>query len=551
MKKLIEWIKSPASDRFFLIVVIFLLNVVSVRSFVRLDLTSQKTYSLSKASKNVVKNIESPLSIKMFFSEDLPSPYNNVQQYLTDLLSEYKSNASSAFSYQIYDMSKEENQRIAQEYGLSPVQIDTVETAGFSSKIAWMGIAITYGDYIASIDALKTSADIEYKITTTISKIISAQEADAEAMYQIGYITGHKEYELRSNRYAQSYFETGAGNFRTLLSDIYSIKEIDLTHENIPVNLNAIIINGPKEEIPEDQLKKIDDYIMQGGNVAFFVDALDEYFVDNDQLPIFLENNSNITKLLEGYGIKIDGSFVMDQKCFYQNQSGFGKQLLHWVPVIDKDSTPRKNAITDNLGGILLFCASPIDISEIEKKSDIKTTVLAKSSDESWRAKENIILYPGSNLPSENESLKAENLAVLAEGNFSSAFNPSVKSTFKSKIVVVSSGASTTDVIVDSEGTSATALFIRNIIDYVNNNEDFCAMRTKGTRLDFISIKNEKSAFIVKMLNEFGLAVVIILIGFIVWRMRIARRYIIHQKYNPEDKRFISSKKNDKEGSEK
>ena len=140
---------------------------------------------------------------------------------------------------------------------------------------------------------------------------------------------------------------------------------------------------------------------------------------------------------------------------------------------------------------------------------------------------------------------------MLAEGNFSSAFNPSVKSTLKSKIVVVSSGASTTDVIVDSEGTSATALFLRNIIDYVNNNEDFCAMRTKGTRLDFISIKNEKSAFIVKMLNEFGLAVVIILIGFIVWRMRIARRYIIHQKYNPDDKRFISSKKNDEKGSEK
>lgn len=546
-----KWLKSSSGDRLLLFFVIVLLNLVSIRSFVRLDLTNQKTYSISKASKDMVKHIDAPLSIKVFFSKNLPAPYSTVEQYLTDLLSEYKANASGNFSYQSYDMSKEQNQRIAQEYGLSPVQVDTLETAGFTSKIAWMGIAITYGDYIAAIDALKTTADLEYKLTTTISKIISAQDSKTQNVFEIGYITGHHENELRANPYADSFLNTGAGNYRNLLSDIYSIRQIDLSNEDIPESIKCIVINGPKDPIPEDHLKKIDSFILRGGNVAFYYDPLDEYIPDTEQLPIYLPNESNLDKLLSAYGINIESYYVLDSKCFTQNQSGYGKQFLNWVPVIEKNGTPKKNAITDNLGGILFFCNGPIDISEIEKNPDIKTTVLAKTSKDSWTVNENIILYPGTMLPLETSELKQHDIAVLLEGKFTSAFNPSEKAAASGKIVVVSSSACTTDILIDADGVSPTAMFNRNIIDYLNGNEDFCTMRTKGQRLDFISIKNERSALIVKLLNQFGLALVVILIGFIVWRMRLAKRYLIHQRYNPEDSRTLTKESKSKKKGDK
>ena len=73
----------------------------------------------------------------------------------------------------------------------------------------------------------------------------------------------------------------------------------------------------------------------------------------------------------------------------------------------------------------------------------------------------------------------------------------------------------------------------------VNENPDFCTMRTKGTRLDFISIKSQKSVALVKILNEFALALVVLIAGFFVWRMRITRKYFIHQKYNSDDRRLI------------
>ena len=71
-------LKNSSVDRFLLFIVIVLLNLVSIRGFVRFDLTSQKTYSLSKASKDMVKHLEAPLSIKIFFSKNLPVQWNNI-----------------------------------------------------------------------------------------------------------------------------------------------------------------------------------------------------------------------------------------------------------------------------------------------------------------------------------------------------------------------------------------------------------------------------------------------------------------------------------------
>lgn len=550
MKKIVpHWFNHSAGDRFLLMIFIILLNLVSIRSFIRLDLTSQKTYSLSKASKDMIKHIQAPLSIKVFFSKNLPSPYNTVEQYLLDVLSEYKANSAGNFSYQSYDMSKEQNQRIAQEYGLSPVQVDTLENTGFTSKIAWMGIAITYGDYIASIDALKTTADLEYKLTTTVSKIIAAQDSQIENLFQVGYITGHKENELRANPYSQSMLNTGSGNYRNLLSDIYSIKQIDLNQENIPSTLKCIILNGPKEKIPHEHLAKIDDYLLNGGNIVFYLDPLEEIISDDQTPPVYVPNKSGLNEFLNGYGINIDPYYVFDDNCFTQNQSGFGKQFLSWVPVVEKNNLARKNPVTANLGGILFFCNGPVNIDKIKTNENIKTTVLAQSSKNSWTVNENIILYPGHMLPGKDAQKKSENLAILAEGIFTSSFNSNIKGSKPAKIIVVSSSACTTDILIDELGASPTAMFNRNIIDYLSDNEDFCTMRTKGQRLDFISIQNEKSAVIVKLLNEFGLAIVVLLIGFIVWRFRLARHYLIQQKYNPGDKRIVKKiKDTDKKG---
>lgn len=173
LKRFLAWITGPKSDLALFLVLIVLANLVGARAFFRLDLTARHSYSLSAASRETVKTLEQPLGMKVFFSEQLPAPYNSVSRYLDDLLSEYKGAANRQFTYEIFDMTKEENQQLASGYGLQMIQIQEVKDNEVGYKNVWMGLAIVYSDGIETLDGLTSTEGLEYRITTTIGKMIS------------------------------------------------------------------------------------------------------------------------------------------------------------------------------------------------------------------------------------------------------------------------------------------------------------------------------------------------------------------------------------------
>lgn len=175
--KFISWLKNPAADTALFIVLLVLLNLVSFRSFLRWDLTRAKSYSLSKASKELVKTLEEPLDIKVFFSNNLPSEYSSVSQYVKDLLAEYKSSSNGNLTCSYPDMDDEESQALARKYGINQVQIQEIANNQVGIKAVYMGIAFTYADQVEKLDNLTSSEGLEYKITQTIGKIISNTNA--------------------------------------------------------------------------------------------------------------------------------------------------------------------------------------------------------------------------------------------------------------------------------------------------------------------------------------------------------------------------------------
>lgn len=172
--KFISWIKNPSADIWLFIVAVVLLNLVASRAFFRIDLTESKSYSLSSSSKEVVKNLEEPLNVKVFFSANLPSPYSNVEQYVKDILAEYGNSANKNFSCEFFDMEDYDNQRIARGYGLNQIQIRELKNNEVGLKNVFMGIVLSYADQIEKIDGISSSDGLEYKITSAIGKIISS-----------------------------------------------------------------------------------------------------------------------------------------------------------------------------------------------------------------------------------------------------------------------------------------------------------------------------------------------------------------------------------------
>jgi ABC-2 type transport system permease protein len=161
-------------------VVVVLVNLVGLTLFARVDLTKDKLYSISEASREVVSTLSEPLTINVFFTKNLPAPHNNTERYLHDLLSEYSQFANRYFNYRFYDVSPEEgdmteeareNQKLARNYGIFPVQIQAIEKDEVKFRKAYMGLVIIHGDLMERIPTITSTEGLEYKLTMAIQKL--------------------------------------------------------------------------------------------------------------------------------------------------------------------------------------------------------------------------------------------------------------------------------------------------------------------------------------------------------------------------------------------
>lgn len=693
MKKLINFIKSPKSDLILFFLLVLFANLVLSKAFFRLDLTAPKSYSLSKVSKQAVKTLEEPLSVKVFFTDNLPAPYSSVYQYIKDILVEYKNAGNQNFSYELVDMEKPENENLARGYGISQVQIQEVKNNEVGLKQAWMGIALIYADRIEALNNLTSSDGLEYKITTKIEEMVSTTSALAgldgkakltlyetsalskfriigfgdlssqvEKVYQnvnkknmsrldfvkidpseseiaslsdkfgiqvlnwqdengvqhsgaiglvleygdkfnllpiqmgrdlfgrnmivgadsleddleeslksivskseeIGYITGHGELDIEDS-------EKGSGRLANLVSDRYSFKKIDLTKDEIPSSLTSILIDGPKSTFTDEELYKIDQYLLRGGNVLLFSDSFDEKMPEGQMAyymqPTYSPISTGLEKNLDKYGIVLGKNYVMDKNCYTQNAQNYGKVNFYFAPLLQKDSLNQKSYITKNLGYVITIQNSSVDVSKAEENPDLRVTVLAKSSPGSWTMEKDVTTNPLSiSVPAEKDAegksnFKSENLAVLIEGKFNSAFkkapssdsdaknadglsskNHLEKSVQNGKILVITSSKLTTSQLIDENGNEPVALFVRNAVDYMNGEEELCSMRTKGLSLNALTVKNTQAATFAKYFNEIGLAVFVAVAGLLALLKIRARKRAIRAKYNPNDERVVEKR---------
>ncbi|MBI5417181.1 Gldg family protein [Candidatus Poribacteria bacterium] len=158
-------------------IVIVLLNIVCTTLFFRLDLTSNKVYSLSEESKKSVATLSEPLTIKVFFTNKLPAPYNNIERYLRDLLGEYAIASNKFFNYEFYDVSTDgnekvkQNQELAANYGIYPVQVQNIEQDEVKFQKAYMGMVFIHGDIVEALPTVSTTEGLEFNITSTIRKM--------------------------------------------------------------------------------------------------------------------------------------------------------------------------------------------------------------------------------------------------------------------------------------------------------------------------------------------------------------------------------------------
>ncbi len=152
--------------------ILVFVNVISINIFYRFDLTGNKIYTLSDASKNLVKNLDDKFVVKSYFTDNLPSPYNNTRRYLKEILDDYRNYSNGNFQYEIISPSDEaELQKDAEQYGIQPVQVQTFKNDRAEAMKAYMGLVFLYGGKQETLPFIGNTQNLEYDITGVIKRM--------------------------------------------------------------------------------------------------------------------------------------------------------------------------------------------------------------------------------------------------------------------------------------------------------------------------------------------------------------------------------------------
>ena len=168
------------SNIIFYAIIIFGLMVFVYNFSYKLDMTEGNNFTLSQVSRDLVRQMEEKVNIKVFLSKNMPVPYNNLEINVNDILYEYKQLSRGNFDYTIYDCTIKEadkseevknNIEEAKRYGLKPVSMQTAESGKRSLTQGYMAMVIEYANIIEKLDQLPPDASIEFKITSILHKI--------------------------------------------------------------------------------------------------------------------------------------------------------------------------------------------------------------------------------------------------------------------------------------------------------------------------------------------------------------------------------------------
>ncbi|MBI3291593.1 MAG: GldG family protein, partial [Elusimicrobia bacterium] len=277
--------------------VLVVLNLLAGWVFARWDLSDGKVYSLSAASKKLVRSLEDPVLLKVFFSPQLPAPYNTQTAYVRDLLGEYQTYSRGKVRPEFIGTDDEEKfRRDALSAGMLPVRFTSIASDQLQVKEGFMGLALYYGDKKEVIPVIKETTGMEYDLTSAIRRLTIPQKK------AIAFTTGHGERSLTGEQH----------DFREALGQLYEVKDLDLKAKPTEyLELTALCVLGPKEPWDEKSLYALDQWIMRGTPTALF---LDKYIVD---LQMFWARavNTGLEPLLAQYGLKVENDLIFDRQC--------------------------------------------------------------------------------------------------------------------------------------------------------------------------------------------------------------------------------------------
>jgi gliding-associated putative ABC transporter substrate-binding component GldG len=503
--------------------ILILLNIVAVRWFGRIDMTGNKLFTLADASKHLMQSLDDKVTVKAYFTEDLPAPYNNHRRLLLDQLNEYRAYSRGNLQFEFIDPTGEKGEREAQEQGVGPVQVQVVKEDKFEVKRAYMGVVFLYEDRKEVIPVVQNPATLEYEISSTVKRLTDRNQK------KIGFLSGQGSPDMRE-----------FSRIGELLRRQYQLVPVDVSRGTaVPPDIAALVVIAPTSAFSEPVKFQIDQYLMNGGKVAFLLNRVDANLQSQSGRPVDL----NLDDMLAKYGLHLHTDLVRDMQCanvtIVQQQFGMNIQSqvpFPYLPVISGFNPD--NAMVKGLQSVILFFASSIDTNGAGAQG-LRAQVLASTSKQSGRQTEMFMINPLEQWTRDQFTENAIPLAALTEGSFTSLYAgrpaptdttpgsmpPTASPVAKSpdtRVVLVGDGDFARDQYTGGSRDNMT--LFANMVDYLVDDAGLITIRSKEASFPPLDQVSDGTKKILKYGSLITPPLLVLAYGAFRWRMRKARK---------------------------
>lgn len=417
-----------------LIVVIFVASL----SHYRIDLTKEKRFTLSASTKKMLQSLGEPVQIDVYLTGDLSAGFKKLSVASEELLTEFREYGRGNLQFRFVrpgeglpDSLRTQLYDSLLRMGIRPFnnQVTTKEGEEKTERLIFPAAMVIYANRKIPVDIMSGKSGMDEETSLNYSEaLLEFKFADAidkltrKTIPIVAYAAGNGE-PLPPNATIKDLF--------VQMSNNYTFGVIDLPTQRLDADtIDALLIVKPQKTFSEAEKLKIDQYVMHGGRVIWFIDKL---YAEMDSLLraqtdfVAFDKNLNLDDQLFKYGVRINGDLLQDLKCAKQplvvGQMGGQPQIKRLpFPYFPLLSSPSANVISKNLDDVLSIFPGTIDTVKapgIEKTillaSDTNSRTLstpALVSLQSIKREEDLRYFNKSYLP----------VAVLLQGKFTSLY---------------------------------------------------------------------------------------------------------------------------------
>lgn len=440
-----------------------------------IDLSQEKLFTLTEASKDKVRNIEKEIKIYFVEYEDDDSTLDLARQY-------HKVNKNIT----VEAVKANDRPDLVQKYGIESGYTVIIVECGEKSKVLSSDELITY-DYTT----YETISIAEEKLTSAI------QSVSTDEVPKVYFLTGYSNISLNSGlQYLNMYLQ----------NEINEVESVDvLTTGKVPDDCDTLVITMPSKDFDDIATNAIIDYINAGGNILWFQAATGTA----TDMP-------NVNKILEMYGVSPFEVGIIREGDTSKMLSGSPDLIL---PEIQSTEVTKK---LENSEGVIFINATRINTMDSDKLTELnvtKTDLLRTSTDSYFRT----------NFTNTSDSAQADEetgsftVGALMEKTITEANEETGEKAKTSKLIIYGETYFITDVPLTQSSQAPVIQYRQNkdlalnsIAYLVNREEDIVARKSTGT-VTYTATEEENGVILAII---FIVPVVIIVAGVVVWIIR-------------------------------